>query len=57
MSVNELCIITDQKHVIKVIKKVDGEFEFEIFDDQPIWFWLNRSQAHMLMLWLQEHLK
>lgn len=55
MSVKELNLTTAQD--IKVKVKFDGrEFEFE-FDIDRSYVWLDRSQAHLLMLYLQEHLK
>lgn len=56
MSAKELEIITAHGYKIK-ISKDKNEFEFEVDYDDTIWFWLDHSQAHLLMLYLQEHLK
>lgn len=53
----KLELITDQGSEINIEFKENREFEFEINNGDIVWFWLDRSQANLLMLYLQEHLK
>ena len=59
MSVKVLKITTLQGHKIEVSADSYGygEFEFKIQDDEITYCWLSRNDAHLLMLYLQEHLK
>jgi hypothetical protein len=58
MSVKEL-VISDLNNMTKMyVRIIDGRFKFEIDSDADgDWLWLDRNQAHLLMLYLQEHLK
>ena len=58
MSAKEL-VISDLNNMTKMyVKIVDGRFKFEVDSDEAVdWLWLDRNQAHLLMLYLQEHLK
>ena len=55
MSVQELLLIDSIGNEIE-IKFKDNEFELKLPYETP-YVWLNRNQAHLLKLWLEEHLK
>lgn len=56
MSVKELILKPEIGDEVKVT--LNGkEFEFDLGEHERSYLWLDRSQAHLLMLYLQEHLK
>lgn len=58
----QYCPKCDKEHdimtdcVVMTKTNIVGKQEFE-FKNDYIYFWLDRSQAYLLMLYLQEHLK
>lgn len=56
MGAKELTLKPEIGDEVKVTH--DGkEFEFCLGDYERSYLWLDRNQAHMLLLYLQEHLK
>lgn len=59
MSVEDL-VLSDLDHMTKmfVTEYDNGKIKFEI-DSQEAgdWLYIDRNQAHLLKLWLEEHLK
>jgi len=56
MSVKELVLKDDFKDL--TVKETGDKIEVEIVGlDSFAFVWLDRNQAHLLMLYLQEHLK
>lgn len=56
MSVEQLILKDDYKEL--TVQELDTKIELEITGlDILAFVWLDRNQAHLLKLWLEEHLK
>lgn len=55
MSVEKLVLKTVTGGELTITLDKENEFEFYVYNGEDIYTWLDRSQAHLLMLYLQEH--